>query len=377
MDTEEFSKLIARYNNNTASAEERMQVERWYEQLEGKAILSEDAELKGQIYGAVRKHIEEPAPVLHKKERKIYTWIAWAAVWCVLFNIGLLYFQAKRFQVSSDTFSVQKKGITPGTDKAILTLANGTKINLSDVGAGQLAEQAGVTVSKTKNGELIYKVIGDNQATTKYNTISTPRGGQYQLLLADGTRIWLNANSSLTFPTSFPADKRKVKFKGEAYFEVAKDKSRRFIVESNETEVQVLGTHFNIMAYDDEAAQITTLLEGSIELRKGNEKSLLKPGQQARTMGATNQINVKDIENPEQVIAWKNGYLQFEKSDLQSLMRQVSRWYDADVVYQGKIPKKEYSGKIPRSVGVKTLIEMLSYSGIHCQVKDNKIIINL
>jgi len=376
LDTEQFSKLLARYNNNTASAEERTQVERWYEQLEGKAVLSEDAELKGQIYGAVRKHIEGPVPVLQQKKRKIYSWIAWAAVWCVLFNIGLLYFQAKRFQVKSDVLSAQTKGITPGTDKAILTLADGTKINLSDVGNGQLARQAGVMVSKTKNGELIYKVINADHAA-QYNTISTPRGGQYQLLLADGTRVWLNANSSLTFPTAFPADQRKVRFKGEAYFEVAKDKSRKFIVESNETEVQVLGTHFNIMAYEDEAAQVTTLLEGSIELHKGNEKSLLKPGQQARTMVSTNQIHVKDIDNAEQVIAWKNGYLQFEKSDLQSLMRQVSRWYDADVVYQGKIPKKEYSGKIPRSVGVKTLIEMLSYSGIHCQVKDNKIIINL
>jgi transmembrane sensor len=381
LDPEQFRAIIAKYNNNTATAEERALVEHWYEQLDKEEVLPEAANLKEQLYSRVKEHIGEnqPAPVQTTKFRKLYPWIAVAAILCVLFNIGLLLVNKSTSSPAHQSADLVHSGnntITPGTNKAILTLADGSKISLSDAGNGQLAQQAGVIVTKTKNGGLIYKVIGDSHASAKFNTISTPRGGQYQLLLADGTKIWLNANSSLTFPTAFPGDRRQVSLKGEAYFEVAKDKSKAFIVKTEQTEVKVLGTHFNIMAYADENAQHTTLLEGSVEISKGTERSLLKPGQQARTAISSSVISVRDIENASGVIAWKNGYFQFEKSDLHSLMRQISRWYATDVVYQGEIPRKEYSGKIPRTVNVKTLIEMLSYSGIHCRVENNQIIVS-
>ncbi|MBB6270273.1 ferric-dicitrate binding protein FerR (iron transport regulator) [Pedobacter cryoconitis] len=382
MDTEQFRALLARYNNNTATDQERAWVEQWYEKLHGADLIPEETNLKNQLYSRVKEQIsiDQPAPVQVSKFRKLYPWIAAAAILCVLFNIGLLYFNkatgSNTPQSAEMVHAAANHTIAPGSNKAILTLADGSKISLSDAGKGKLADQAGVVVTKAANGGLIYKITGDSHTAAKYNTISTPRGGQYQLLLADGTKIWLNANSSLTFPTAFPGDSRRVSLQGEAYFEVAKDKSKAFFVKTGQTEIRVLGTHFNIMAYEDENYQHTTLLEGSVEISKGIEKSLLKPGQQARTAASSSLIRIRDIENPEGVIAWKNGYFQFEKSDLHSLMRQISRWYATDVLYQGEIPRKEYSGKIPRTVNVKTLIEMLSYSGIHCRVENNKIIVS-
>ncbi|QNK63688.1 FecR domain-containing protein [Pedobacter sp. PAMC26386] len=375
MNPEQFRAIIAKYNNNTASAEERELIENWYAQLDGSEVLPEVTALKEQLYDRVKQHVivNQLVPA---KRLKLYPWIAAAAVLFVLSGVGLLYFKPVIQQVKNYAYSVHSDKIVPGTNKAVLTLADGRKISLSDAGNGQLAQQAGVVVTKTKNGELIYKVIGNDQATAKYNTIATPRGGQYQLLLADGTKIWLNANSSLTFPTAFPGSERQVKLTGEAYFEVAKDPSKAFIVETTQTEIKVLGTHFNIMAYADEKSQQTTLLEGAVEISKGIRKSVLKPGQQATTASSSGLINIQDLENATEAIAWKNGYFQFEKSDLHSLMRQISRWYATDVVYQCEIPKKEYSGKIPRSVNVKTLIEMLAYSGIHCRVENNKIIVS-
>lgn len=386
MNPEEFRILIAKYNSNTATAAEKALVENWYEQIDGNEVLPETAGLKEDLYSGIKKYItanQQPVQASLKtvhvpliKSRKLYPWITTAAVLCIVFSIAILYLKPGTRINQSLTSSKQINQISPGTNKAILTLADGSKISLSDAGNGQLAKQAGVIVTKTKNSGLVYQVIGDDQTSAKYNTISTPRGGQYQLLLADGTKIWLNANSSLTFPTAFPGAARKVTLKGEAYFEVAKDKSKAFFVETGQTQVRVLGTHFNIMAYADESSQQTTLLEGSVELSKGIEKLLLKPGQQARTVSSSGQISVRDLENAEEAIAWKNGYFQFEKSDLHSLMRQISRWYATDVVYEGTMPKKEYSGKIPRSVNVKTLLEMLAYSGIHCHIENNKIVVS-
>lgn len=364
-----------------------MLVESWYKQLGADETGKGSSDLSAQLYQGIKKQIgiaepeetepeeAEPVTVQPRKLKKIYPWIAAAAVLCMLFSVTILYFKPASRPGHSFASAENQTQILPGTNKAILTLADGSRISLTDAGNGQVAKQAGVIVTKTKNGGLIYQVTGDNQGTARNNTISTPRGGQYQLLLADGTKIWLNANSSLTFPTAFPGNTRKVKLSGEAYFEVAKDKSKAFYVETDQTQVRVLGTHFNMMAYDDEKSEQTTLLEGSVEISKGTEKSLLKPGQQART-SASSQIRIHDLEDPERAIAWKNGYFLLEKSDLHGVMRQISRWYATDVVYQGEMPKKEYSGKIPRSVNVKTLLEMLAYSGIHCHIEDHKIIVS-
>jgi transmembrane sensor len=157
---------------------------------------------------------------------------------------------------------------------------------------------------------------------------------------------------------------------------VDKNKNKPFIVHNDQSDIKVLGTHFNVNAYDDEEVQRTTLLEGSIEIRRGSQKMLLIPGQQANINGKSNILKIKEIDDLDAIIAWKNGYFQFEKSDLQSVMRQVSRWYNTDVGYNGTIPTKQYTGKIPRSVNVAKLIEMLSYSGIHCEVEQNQITVN-
>ncbi|GGH05802.1 FecR family protein [Pedobacter zeae] len=380
MNTTEIKDLIEKYNSQTATTEEKKLVEEWYERIDGAELTlnqSEDIEVKEQILSRVTSRIQKSAKP--KRVRLNDVWPFKAAVILVAFMAGTyIYFkQNSRPQVSSTIAKINKKPIVPGGNNAVLLLADGSQIILNKTSDGQVANQSGVEVIKTKSGELLYRFTGNSTAeAAAINTVSTPRGGQYHLILVDGTEVWLNASSSVRFPTAFVGKERKVEVTGEAYFEVAKNKTKPFIVHTNQSDIQVLGTHFNVNAYADEEYQRTTLLEGSIEIKQGNKKALLKPGQQASLNLKTAGIKVNEIADLEAVVAWKNGYFQFDRSDLPSVMRQVSRWYDAEVIYNGKIPAKQYSGKIPRNVSVVKLVEMLAYSGIHCKIENNQITVN-
>lgn len=249
--------------------------------------------------------------------------------------------------------------IGPGSNKAILTLANGQKVAL-----------------KNENDEkLIYQLLDSANTTVAYNTITTPRGGQYELTLPDGSRVWLNAASSISFPSTFTGKERRVATTGEVYFEVAK-KHLPFIVATANQEVEVLGTHFNINAYPDEGEIKTTLLEGSVRIAAvaDHKARLLKPGQQAlfRTSGEFIAIQEADTE---MAVAWKNGFFKFDKQDIQSVMRQISRWYDIDVVYKGNIPNDEYVGKIKRSTNVSGVLNILRLSKLNFKVEEKRIIV--
>ncbi|QPH40314.1 FecR family protein [Pedobacter endophyticus] len=382
MNQEELQHLLRKYNNHEASPEERRMVEDWYERVNGDTPNNESFELsalKETMFDHVQLRIGSGQTPPQKRTFKLYqSWLFKAAIlFLVLVGGTYLYFAKTDTNfVASNQFSKTKQ-IKPGGDNAILHLADGSQIVLNEAADGQVADQPGVEITKTKSGELIYKFTGQsNTQEVKYNTITTPRGGQYHLILVDGTDVWLNANSSIKFPTIFANNTRKVQITGEVYFEVSKDKSKPFIVNTNQTSIKVLGTHFNVNAYDDEECQRTTLLEGSIELSKGKEKQLILPGQQASTYKTSDLIKLKEVDDLDAVIAWKNGYFQFERADLQSVMRQISRWYDTEVTYNGKIPTKEYSGKMPRNAEVNKLIEMLAYTGIHCKVYQGKIIVN-
>jgi hypothetical protein len=257
----------------------------------------------------------------------------------------------------------------PGKTGAILTLSNGSKIVLDSAGNGLLTNQNNTTVSK-KNGGLVYKAGSDAQ--TVYNTMTTPRARQYNLELSDGTKVWLNASSSITFPTSFAANERKVILTGEAYFEVAKDKTRPFRVSVNDMQVNVLGTHFNINAYDDEAAVNTTLLEGSVLLTEKGKKVLLKPGQQAQKQ-KSGAIIVNDNVNLDEVMGWKNGVFYFENASLQTVLRQVSRWYDVDVVFEKGVPARIFEGEIQRNLQLSQVLKILEKNKVHFKI-DGKIL---
>lgn len=253
----------------------------------------------------------------------------------------------------ADVPAVQQD-VTPGTNGAILTFSNGKTIVLDTARNGQLTE--GVT----KNDGSV--AISGN--SVEYATLTTPRGKQQQLVLHDGTKVWLNAASSIRFPSSFTGDRREVEITGEAYFEVAENKTKPFIVHAGQSKVEVLGTHFNVMAYGNENSLQTTLLEGSVKFRHGDKTVLLKPGQQSQFTSNKEIVLIRDAD-VETAVAWKNGKQAFSKSDIRSIMRQIERWYDIDVEYKGEVPKRTFSGDISRSANLSELLKLLEASDIH------------
>lgn len=282
---------------------------------------------------------------------------------------------AARQNQPANTPKVYTGDVAPGGNKAILKLANGSIVSLDEMKAGTTAKYGNLIIHKTNGGQLSYSVNPDSMATqtVQYNTLTTPKGGQYEVVLADGTKVFLNAASSLRFPTAFTGLERNVELKGEAYFEVAKNKAMPFKVKVDDMTVAVLGTHFNIMAYEGEKWVKTTLLEGSVRLTSGNASTMLKPGEQGRLTNSGN-IEVVSVNTAEEV-AWKDGYFAFNKADIQTVMRQISRWYDVDVYYTGALPTDEFVGKISRSSKLSEVLRMLQLTGVHFRIEDKKLFI--
>lgn len=265
------------------------------------------------------------------------------------------------------------KDILPGRDKAVLTLADGSTINLDDAHNGVLTKQGQTKVLKV-NGKLAYNSTESGIKEVLYNTLSTPRGGQYQIELPDGSKVWLNAASSLRFPTVFTGKERRVAITGEAYFEVTKNKDMPFIVSVNDAEVEVLGTHFNVMAYNDEDVVKTTLLEGAVKFTEGNNKSVLHPGQQS-LLAKNGQLKVISGVNVDEVMAWKNGTFHFEGADIGTVTRQLSRWYDVDIIYKQKIDDLFYA-EIPRNTKLSDALKALELTGkVRFKMEGKKIIV--
>jgi len=267
-----------------------------------------------------------------------------------------------------------KNEAAPGGNKAILTLSDGSTIILDDAKNGKVAQQGGTQIAKLANGQLVYNALDNKPVKVVFNTLTTPRGGQFKLTLPDGSKVWLNAASSIKYPTAFIGNERKVEISGEAYFEIAHNAAMPFKVSVNGMEVKVLGTHFNINAYNDESSVKTSLLEGSIRLTKGSTVTTLSPGQQAQLK---NDGNIKVINNVDmdQVVAWKNGYFSFNRSDLQTVMRQLARWYDVEINYEGKIPERQFGGKIDRNSNLSEVLKILEESKVHFRIEEKKIIV--
>ncbi|WP_205512788.1 FecR family protein [Longitalea arenae] len=275
-----------------------------------------------------------------------------------------------------------KKDVSPGGNKAILTLADNSTIVLDNAANGKLAQQGVATISKSGDGSLAYSLPANREGNSEplYNTLRTPRGGQYQLTLSDGTKVWLNAASSVTYPTSFTGDERKVSISGEVYLEVARNASKPFKVQTNGAEIQVLGTHFNVHAYEDEPAKKITLIEGKVKVSSrqpatGKAASvILKPGQQAIAAGDA-PLTIDHSPDIEEVLAWKNGLFRFNNADIKTVMKQVERWYDVEVVYEGPVPEGHFRGKIPRNVMASEMLKIIEASGIEFRIENKKIII--
>lgn len=265
--------------------------------------------------------------------------------------------------------------IQPGGNKAILTLADGSTILLDSANTGTLSQQGGTKVIKLNSGRVAYEAPNKNAGETVYNTISTPKGGTYEILLPDGTRVWLNALSSLRFPTSFAGKERKVEITGEAYFEVAKNKVMPFKVATGNMETEVFGTHFNIMAYGDEQTINTTLLEGSVKVSSNGKSVLLSPDQQARLTKNSNDLTMEKDVDAEAEIAWKTGFFHFNDADISAVMRQLSRWYDVEISYSGNIPTDRITGKMSRNFTLSKVLKVLELSDVHYKIEGKKIIV--
>lgn len=291
-------------------------------------------------------------------------WVAAAVLLIGLFSATYYYtiIAEKQELAQGKIPAPQQADRMPGSDKAILTLADGKEILLDHSGAGLLAKQNEASIIKKGDGQIYYDAEVARSAAPVFNKLSTPRGGQYHLLLADGTRVWLNASSSLTYPVVFAGEQRRVEITGEAYFEVARDISRPFIVQTGKTEIEVLGTHFNVNNYDDEDQQRTTLLEGRVKVHTdGGRQQFLLPGQQV-LVDPSGKLNLKNQVDLDEVVAWKEGKFQFENAGIYEIMRQLVRWYDIDVQYQNKIDKR-FGGIISRNVPLSKVLEMLQKTG--------------
>lgn len=389
--------LLQRYGENTATPSELEELAAFLNHSEDDSSFSEivmeelrDAPgLKPEDLGSYemlaervlqqhRQMSEAPAPIVMKRSN----WWKWAAAAAV---IGIASASAWYFMQPTQTspaLVVEKVPpvptvIAPGKSGAILTMADGSIVVLDSLGNGKIASQNGTDIFM-KDGKLDYETATANDHNTVYNTLSTPKGRQYQLRLDDGTDVWLNAASSIRYPVVFNGNERLVEVTGEAYFEVAKDAKRPFKVKLNEqAEIVVLGTHFNVNAYDNEPAITTTLLEGSIRFlvqeQAGKKEKLLSPGQQTKMDQQTFDVTIASNVATAQVIAWKNGVFDFNGAGLKVVMQQLERWYDIEVAYQKNVPEIQFFGKMTKNVTLNDLLVILEKSNVHFKVEGRKI----
>ncbi|WP_276347641.1 FecR family protein [Daejeonella sp. JGW-45] len=368
MNKDEAQDLLKRYANNQCTPEERILVERWYlkESDEPDSDRADDdlSRYEDEIWLGTLKKAGLPP---ERSKFRLYVKLASAAAVLLFIGFGAYFLRLPEESVVQKVDRVSD--LLPGGKKAVLTLSDGSRIILDDISNGRLAVQGNITISKSSDGQIIYDASGALQSAPEqgYNTISTPRGGEYQVILPDGSKVWLNSASSIYFPTTFSDEHRSVTLTGEAYFEVAKNPGRPFKVSANGMEVSVLGTHFNLMAYDDEASVKATLLEGSIRVSSGRSSALVKPGEQAEMHAKNISVNQTDVE---QAVAWKNGYFYFRNTDIKSVMRQLSRWYDVEVEYAGDTPETVFSGKMYRNVNASKLLDILSYFKVNFRLEE-------
>ncbi|RQO72176.1 hypothetical protein DBR43_13250 [Pedobacter sp. KBW06] len=367
--------LLKKYEEGNCTPEEEAVIESWYNQQARKnkinpiqEELSETKELMWEMIGQ-----QVPAP---KSRFIVYRRIAAAAAILMVIGAGIYFYNSNtNLAPPVESKISQSNDIAPGGNKAYLVLADGKRIALTDAKNGTLAEQSGITITKKADGQLIYTISEQKAGNASgFNTIETPNGGQYQVSLPDGTVVWLNAASSLKYPTSFANSKqRKVELNGEAYFEVAKDKNKPFYVRSKGQELEVLGTHFNVNSYTNEQAVRTTLFEGSVRVSNSGAQKVLKPGQQSV---AQNKGLTVGTANLQEVLAWKNGYFDFNDEEIQSVMRKLSRWYNVDIEFNGKITAERFNGGISRYKNISQVLSLLSSTGaVRFKVEGRRVIV--
>lgn len=366
--------LISRYLKGDLSYEEMEQLRLWadvdkknqqlLDDMENPEVQTDDL----HFFSTVNKEAawENLTNAINEspKQRSVSIVKYWkyiAAVLVVGFSYIVFYlaYKDKSLQMAKVETPVLTKDVLPGGNNATLTLADGSVLVLKDMANGTVNEANGIRISK-KDGQIVYEILNqEGSGEISYNTIRTPAGGQYHVVLPDGSKVWLNSESSLHFPTAFSGSERTVNLTGEGYFEITKNTHMPFVVQAPKTRVEVLGTHFNLMAYTNEGASKTTLLEGSVKVGNGISNKIIVPGQQAI---AGDRIQVRNVDIDE-AIAWKNGYFQFQSENLSSILRQLKRWYDVEVENEQLIPDKHFTAVISRNTSLSQVLRILEMSG--------------
>lgn len=381
---DQLAEVIKRYCEGNATSKEVEFLDLYYEGFQDLPKIlknkspEEIADLESEMFQSILDKTQKtPLQKGRFFQMKIGHKVTAAA--SILFAIGLTVFLSQPSDNPNGGEMVVKNtgsDLAPGGNKAILTLSDGSEIILDNMGAGTLSTQGNAKVIKLNDGQLAYNLSGKNkEKETVFNTISTPKGGQYQLVLADGTKVWLNAASSLRFPASFSGQDRKVELTGEGYFEVAANKNKPFKVISNDVEVTALGTEFNINAYKNESALTTTLLEGSVRVDYNHKTALLVPGEQAFVGDQEKGIRINKDIDLNATIAWKNGIFHFVQADIKSIMRELSRWYDVEVIFEDSVPDTKFDGKIYRNVNASEVFKILEAGGIEFKIIGKKVIV--
>ncbi|MCM5527728.1 FecR family protein [Parasegetibacter sp. NRK P23] len=331
-----------------------------------------EAGMAGRIKQAVAQQQREVSvPKMPGRVRKGYFVRRWWVAASILFAmlVGAYWWTSYNSKLAAPAVAGNSLPVVPGSNGAVLTLADGSKVLLDSIQQAVVALQGGATASVV-NGELVYEGTGNEVV---YNTMTTPKGRQFNMTLADGTRVWLNAASSIRYPTVFSGKERRVEVSGEAYFEVAKNAAMPFKVQVKDVaEVEVLGTHFNLNAYENEASINTTLLEGSVKVNG----TIIRPGQQAQVMANSPETKVVQRADIEQVMAWKNGIFRFQDADLKQVMKQLERWYDIEVKYEGAIPDIHLQGKMDRGVALEDVMRFLADYNIATRLENRTLIIS-
>lgn len=366
MTKKEVADLLNKYNAGTCTEEEKQLLEKLYD----KVLTKQSIELRGIDLFSIKSSVYQKLPRSRTQLVRRYLAYAAAAIILLCFSVTMFAYLSKEKPTLSET-TAKVHDITPGGNVAILTLSNGKKIVLDDTTQTVLAKQAGVKIVKSNGGQLLYVVDRNNvsDGPVGFNIAETPKGGQYQIHLADGTVVWLNASSSLRFPVRFAGHERMVELTGEAYFDVSHDASKPFIVKTADQHVQVLGTQFNLNSYPDEPSAITTLLEGSIKVKSNHsgKASVLKPGEQSLLSASQFTVQTADVE---EAVAWKNGYFRFQDEKIESIMRKLGRWYNMDhVKYVGSPSQELFTGKISRFRNISQVLNMLEKKQMVCTLK--------
>jgi transmembrane sensor len=378
--TEHYQNLLQKYLDGQCSKAETEELYAWLQSSSSHRSLL--TTMQHEFEQAMNNPQEIPAEISDRIERrlleevsrkKIIRWrwtAAAAAVAAIMLMVYYIYPSAENNTTPLSALKL-KTDIAPGTNKAVLTLANGDVVTLDSAGNKVITQ--GKTVVRQKNGQLQYAAEKTGDAVV-YNTLTVPRGGQFNIVLPDGSHVWLNAASSLKYPTAFNGTQRMVEIQGQGYFEIAKNAKQPFLVKVNNMEVQVLGTSFDVMAYTDEKSVNTTLVTGGVNVHQGSNTQRLQPGQQAVLDPATGAITVHPAD-VDQVIAWKTGFFEFDNAPLSDIMRQLSRWYDIDVTYDQTNDSRLYGGRISRSLPLSDILHMLEANGPKFLLSGRKLIV--